>query len=172
MQEKIHLFQFQDITIWGRCGEKSIRADVYIELLPIYMSQVLFYDRSLWIIQHEHLFINTVQCAFKYSSQTSKAMSAATHTLLSNNKQEISFLPYKDHSLQSDTGSQALESSRSSPVAFVFDLFSLSFSMASSACDPFFLSFLLRTCLSEFHHFLFGFVLTHFDADPLPPDIK
>lgn len=73
MQEKIHLFPFQDITSWGSCGKRSVRADVYTELLPIYISQFLISDRSLWIIQHEHLFINTVQGAFKYSSQNIKS---------------------------------------------------------------------------------------------------
>lgn len=138
MQEKIHLFRFQDITSWGSCGKRIIRADVYIELLPIYISQVLISDRSLWIIQHEHLFTNTVQHAFKYSSQTSKVMSAATQPLLSNYEQETPFLIYKDHSLPLNTGSQALQSPSSPPGASVAQLFFLGFSMVSGACEPFF----------------------------------
>lgn len=150
MQEKIHLFPFQDITSWGSCGKRSVRADVYIELLPIYISQFLVSDRSLWIIQHEHLFINTVQGTFKYSSQTSKVMSAATQSLLSNYEQEIPFLIYKNHRLPLNTGSQALPSPSSPPGASVIGLFPLGFSIASGAHEPFFLSFLLTTCLVEF----------------------
>lgn len=150
MQEKIHLFPFQDITSWGSCGKRSVRVDVYIELLPIYISQFLVSDRSLWIIQHEHLFINTVQGAFKYSSQTSKVMSAATQPLLSSYEQEIPFLIYKNHRLPLNTGSQALPSPSSPPGASVIGLFPLGFSIASGAHEPFFLSFLLTTCLFEF----------------------